>query len=104
MVTESDEEKLTKEEQQAAYDAWLASRPECVRKLAAEFPINSRFMVEGILFHLLGYTEGDTLIVSPIDPLDFYDEAMAAKVYMCAEHFRGIKPQIYDDSQTDQVQ
>jgi len=70
-------------------EAWLASRPECVQKLAAEFPHGTQVTdASGTVFYLLGYTEDDRLIVSPISPFDDYDRAMEERTYVCAEHLR----------------
>lgn len=68
---------------------WLKTRPECVQKLAAEFPIGSVFQVDGKPpLYLLGWTEEDTIIVSEIDPCEDYEAAHEAKQYLCASHFR----------------
>lgn len=54
---------------EASYDsmkAWIASRPECVRRLAAEFqPMDLVQMPDGGRWHIIGYTERDELIVAP---------------------------------------
>lgn len=72
---------------------WLATRPKCVRRLAAEFPLGSEFDTGGgKIMHLIGYTENDTLIVSPIDPSGDVDAAMECREYLCAEHFRETTP------------
>lgn len=71
-----------------AMRAWLATRPESVRRLAAEFPLGSSFAVDGERLYLLGYTEEDMLIVSPVDPAVDYDGANASKKYLCASHCR----------------
>lgn len=69
------------------FDEWLASRPECVRKLADRYPIGTTFDLDGELHYLLGYTENDMLIVSLIDPSEDYDGANENKRYVCAKHF-----------------
>jgi len=50
--------------QRNTWDEWLSTRPECVRKLAAEFPVGLIIEHEGKLLHLLGYNESDMLIFS----------------------------------------
>lgn len=70
------------------YQGWLATRPECVQKLAAEFPLGTVVQHDGTNLYLLGYTEDDTLIMSEIDPGVDYDGANASKVYFCAGHLR----------------
>lgn len=70
-------------------DAWLKTRPESVQKLAEEFPIGSVLEVEGEPWHLLGYTEADELIVSPLSPFVDYDAAYAKRELVCAKHYRG---------------
>jgi hypothetical protein len=53
---------MTEAERQAALAEWLKTRPECVQKLAAEFPIGSVFKVgDEWPLHLLGWTERDIL-------------------------------------------
>jgi hypothetical protein len=69
-------------------EAWIASRPESVRKLAAEFPIESRLDTPDGPMWIIGYTEDDFLIISPINPFDDYDGAHEQKRYVCAHHYR----------------
>lgn len=70
-------------------EAWLATRPECVQRLAAEFPLNTVVdMPDGKRLYLCGYTEDDRLILSEIDPAVDYDAALAQRTYLCAEHLR----------------
>lgn len=71
-----------------ALERWLATRPESVRKLAAEFPLGTTFLIKGERFYLLGYNENDMIIISKINPHEEYDEALANKEYVCAEHVR----------------
>ncbi len=69
-------------------DEWLASRPESVQKLIAEFPLGSVFNVKDTTLYLLGYTENDMLIVSEVNPSVDYEGANENKKYLCAGHFR----------------
>jgi len=68
-------------------EEWLKTRPECVQKLAEEFPFTAMYNVEEP-HYLVGYTENDQLILSLIDPGKDYDRALEEKIYVCAEHFR----------------
>lgn len=70
-------------------DEWLKTRPECVQKLAAEFPVGDTVEIDGEPDHfVIGYTEDDKLIVTPIWPGDDYEAAMEARAYVCAHHYR----------------
>jgi hypothetical protein len=73
----------TKEEQ---WEAWIASRPPCVQKLARQFPITTTVEIDGTLHYLIGYTENNMLILTPINPVDDYEQAHAEKIYVCAKH------------------
>lgn len=79
---------MTAEPPYDSVKAWLASRPESVQKLAAEFPGGTVIMFDGVSHHILGYTEDDTLILSPVNPGVDYDSAMSNRVYLCAQHLR----------------
>lgn len=74
------------------WEAWLATRPECVRKLAAEFPLGTEIEINGVPHWLLGYTENDMLIISPINPGEDYDGACQAREWICAGHVRAAAP------------
>lgn len=67
---------------------WLASRPESVQRLAAEFPMDSVFTVKGVKMWIIGYTESDSLLITPINPDLDYEGAMAARRRLCAQHLR----------------
>lgn len=69
-------------------DDWVASRPPEIRALVAEFRPGLAVSVDGERHYVIGYNEGDMLIVSPINPCVDYDGALADKVYVCAAHFR----------------
>lgn len=72
-------------------DEWLATRPDSVRTLAAEFPLGSQVDLpdHGGVHYCIGYTEDDQLILSPVHPGDDYDASMEARVWLCADHIRG---------------
>jgi len=72
-----------------AFNDWLLTRPECIQKLAKEFPAGRNYLIDGVKYYILGWTEGDTLIFTRINPAKDYDGAMASKEYMCAKHLRG---------------
>ena len=67
---------------------WLKTRPEAVQKLASEFPLGMVIDVDGHVHYLMGYTEGDELIISPINPFDDYGAAHKERMILCAEHLR----------------
>ena len=72
------------------FEQWLATRPESVRELAKEFPLGLEIGVGGVTHYLIGYTEDDSLIISPIWPGDDYDAAYEARQHVCADHLRGL--------------
>lgn len=72
----------------SADEAWLKTRPECVQKLAKEFPLNITVQLKGKLLYMVGYNEKDTLIMSEINPSEDYEGAIEHRVYICAEHLR----------------
>lgn len=73
---------------QADWAAWLATLPASVQALAAEFPLGTTVVLEGVCHFLLGYTEGNMLLVSPIDPGENYEGAVMQQIALCAEHCR----------------
>lgn len=79
---------MSEAERQAALAEWIASRPECVQKLAAEFPLGSSFKVRGETLYLVGYNENDSLIVSRFNPAIDYEAATSSQQYLCASHCR----------------
>jgi hypothetical protein len=70
------------------FQEWLETRPESVRKLAAEFPLGSSIINGDDVFYLLGYTENDMLIISDINPGVDYEGALENTQYVCASHAR----------------
>lgn len=73
----------------AELEEWLLSRPESVRRLAAEFQMLSTVEVRGTRYFIIGYTEDDMLILSTVHPGENYQEAMASRKHIHAEHLRG---------------
>ena len=71
---------------------WFKTRPPEVQALIREFPLNTAVKTEEGLLYLIGYTEGDELLMSPVDPREDYDSALEEKVYICASHLRGQTP------------
>ena len=67
---------------------WLKTRPEAVQKLAAEFPLGMVIDVDGYDHYLIGYTEGDEVVISPVSPFENYAAAYKERVMLCAEHLR----------------
>ena len=73
----------------AVFDDWLATRPQSVRDLAAEFPLLTEIeMPDGVTMLVIGWTENDSLVISSIDPRTDYDAAYAERTYLCAAHLR----------------
>ena len=71
---------------QARFNHWLKSKPRVIRQLANRFPINSQVVLDGVMHYLLGYTEDEMLIVSPVLPSQDYDGAIEQRKYVCAHH------------------
>jgi hypothetical protein len=72
-----------------SWEDWLATRPPKVRALAQEFPVGLVLEDEdGCQLHVIGYTEQDHLIVSPVSPDLDYHAALASRCYLCAAHVR----------------
>jgi hypothetical protein len=71
-----------------AWEEWIASRPECVQRLAREFPVGITLAIHGSRYYLLGYNESDMLLVSKINPREDYDGALAATEYIHADCVR----------------
>ena len=69
-------------------DDWLQTRPKCIQELASEFPMGTILKVKDKNIYLVGWTESDELIVSPIDPYESYDKSIDQQMYVCAGHFR----------------
>ncbi len=70
-----------------AQKAWLSTRPECVQRLAREFPLDLQLTFDGRSWQVMGYNEDDMLILAPWEERD-YDKALAASIHVCASHFR----------------
>lgn len=77
--------------QKDAFEEWLAHRPECIKKLAKEFPLGTIFIIDGKTLYLVGYSEEDGLLLSTHDPAVAYEEAKETMQRVCAKHFRGVK-------------
>jgi hypothetical protein len=69
--------------------AWLSTRPQEVQALAREFPPGMEVAFGDATIFVLGYCEGDTLIVTPVDPHEDYNGAYEAREHLCASHLRG---------------
>jgi hypothetical protein len=70
------------------WEGWLASRPESVQKLAAEFPPLTTIEVNRVKHYVFAYDENDGLIVSPVDSRENYALAFASRRTVCAAHVR----------------
>lgn len=73
-----------------ALEAWLTSRPESVRQLAAEFPCGLQLRWEDETWYLVGYNESDQLIFSAVHPLEWHCEHLPDehRRVICASHVR----------------
>lgn len=59
-------------------DGWIASRPQCVQALVAEFPRGTSFREpDGTILWVIGYTETDEVILTRANPYHDYDRALA---------------------------
>ncbi len=72
------------------FEQWLKTRPPEIQKLGKEFPVGTKVTVPGQtkLWTLVGYAEGDVLLISPIDPLVDYKSSISQRQRVCAEHYR----------------
>ncbi len=82
---------MTDYDHDPAWADWLKDRPESVQRLATEFPPDVGIVLEGVIHYVIGYTEGDRLILSPVDPSVDLEAAHEEKVYLCASHVRGLR-------------
>lgn len=73
---------------QQAWEEWLSGRPPEVQALAREFPINTVFNFGAVRMWIIGYTEGDEIIVSPIDPRGAYQAAIQQRTFLHAQCIR----------------
>lgn len=69
---------------------FLQGRPPIIHALAREFPPGLELMMEGVRHWLIGWTEEEELIFSPVDPQENYEGALQDKIYVCADHFRAL--------------
>lgn len=69
--------------------AWLLTRPRNVQDFAARHPFVPFHPVEigGVRFYFLGYWEQKGIIVSTLSPFDNYEDAVAHRQHICADHF-----------------
>lgn len=75
-----------------ALDAWLQTRPECIRQLAARFPAGSRLSFEGAWWWVIGWNEDDMVLMTPLDPSEDYDAAVEAIQPICVRHLTAPTP------------
>lgn len=67
---------------------WLKTRPQEVQGLAREVPPDAKLMVKGVIFHVIGYSEGGLVIISKVDPDADYERAIAERAHLHIEHVR----------------
>jgi hypothetical protein len=94
---------MTEQEQKESLAAWIATRPECVQKLAAEFPPGKQLYLFGEIVFVLGWNEADQVIVSTTNPNEDYDRAVATKKNVCADHVREHSPDELDYKYEEQA-
>lgn len=73
---------------QEEWESWVASRPPCVQALAREFPVGTMFIEPTGFAWVIGYTEGDELILSRENPFVDWGRAVAARFYCDLDHVR----------------
>jgi len=83
---------MNEQETYHTYEDWLASRPASVQALAKRFPIPGRIIIDGTAHYILGYSEPDGLILSPINPGIDYHGARANLVEICGDCLNDIVP------------
>lgn len=71
-------------------EEWIAQRPPSVQKLALMFPISSQVYIEDILHYIVGYTEGNMVMITHIDPVVDYNAALKARKYICVKHLEEV--------------
>lgn len=71
-----------------AFQDWLATRPPVIQALAREFPINTYFVIGGRHMHVLGWNEGDMVLLTPFHPAEDYDAARVACQHVHAQCLR----------------
>ena len=69
------------------YWLWGLARPKSVRRLMRKFTPGDSLEIHGQQYWLLGFTEGQDLIVSQVNPSEDYDGALASREHVCADHF-----------------
>lgn len=78
-----------------SFEAWAASRPEQVQALIRRFPNGSLFLVNNQVHYVIGWTENDKLILSPVNPVLEFKRAQDEKIYICAKHFRSTSTPVF---------
>lgn len=76
-------------------DEWIQTRRPEIRALAARFPFDALYHLNGRPHYLLGFSStpgaGELLILTPIDPRKNYTGAKRERIYVCPEHFGTIQ-------------
>ena len=70
------------------WEAWLASRPYDIQLLVAEFPPMTEVTMEDKLWYVVGYREGNGVLLSLHNPVHDYELATSDTVCVCSEHLR----------------
>lgn len=71
-----------------AWEKWLSEQPATVRSLAREFPVSSVYDTPDGELWVIGYSEGDEVMLTPLNPYKDYHAAYALHVYVHAQCLR----------------
>jgi MoxR-like ATPase len=69
---------------------WIKTRPPEIQILALEFELGRQVTVLGYpkTWFIVGYADGDVLLISPVNPYVDYESSVALRQRVCAEHYR----------------
>lgn len=70
---------------------WLQDKPQIIKDLATKFPPGTMIVIpDRGEYHVVGWNEGNAIIVSRVDPFQDYDRAIENVEYICADHILGV--------------
>ena len=75
---------------QKKLEEWIEQQPEPIQSLAREFPLGTTVVFEDRLMHLIGYMNGDRLLLTQHDPAIDYESAVDDHIEICADHLREV--------------
>lgn len=64
-------------------EEWLEGKPPIVRELYVEYPPNKPVLKDGQKVWVIAYADDGGLSVTPVNPYEDYDGAIAAKMEIC---------------------